>query len=48
MLDPFAGTGTTGEACIVEGFDFVMIEREPQYVALIEQRLSHDIQPVLL
>jgi DNA modification methylase len=33
ILDPFAGTGTTGAAAIREGFDAVLIEREPEYVA---------------
>jgi DNA modification methylase len=32
ILDPFAGTGTTGAAAIREGFDAVLIEREPEYV----------------
>ena len=41
ILDPFAGTGTTGAACIREGFDAVLIEREPEYVADIERRLAH-------
>lgn len=40
VLDPFAGSGTTGEACAVEGFECVLIEREPQYVELIGARLS--------
>jgi site-specific DNA-methyltransferase (adenine-specific) len=48
VLDPFAGSGTTGEACIVEGFDCTMIEREAQYVDLIDKRLSKDIQRVML
>jgi hypothetical protein len=41
ILDPFAGTGTTGAAAIREGFDAVLIEREPEYVADIERRLAH-------
>ena len=28
VLDPFAGTGTTGEAAFREGFDAILIERE--------------------
>ena len=47
VLDPFAGSGTTGEACVVEGFDAVLIEREAPFVALIDRRLSRDIQPTL-
>ena len=41
ILDPFAGTGTTGAAAIREGFDAVLIEREPEYVADIHRRLAH-------
>jgi site-specific DNA-methyltransferase (adenine-specific) len=41
VLDPFAGSGTTGEACILEGFQCVLIEREPAYMPLIEHRLEH-------
>lgn len=40
VLDPFAGTGTTGEAAYWEGCDAVLIEREPQYLADIERRMS--------
>jgi DNA modification methylase len=38
--DPMAGTGTTGCAAKMLGRDFVMIERNPQYVQLIKERLS--------
>lgn len=47
ILDPFAGSGTTGEAAIVEGFRCVLIEREADYLPLIVQRLSKPIEPVL-
>lgn len=40
ILDPFAGTGTTGEAAHLEGFSSILIEREPEYVRDIECRLS--------
>jgi DNA modification methylase len=39
-LDPFAGTGTTGEAAWREGFQAILIEREAEYVADIERRLA--------
>ena len=29
VLDPFAGRGTTGQACVLEGFQCVLIERDP-------------------
>jgi len=41
ILDPFAGTGTTGEAALLEGCGAILIEREEQYVADIRRRLSH-------
>jgi site-specific DNA-methyltransferase (adenine-specific) len=40
VLDPFAGTGTTGEAAFREGVRAVLIEREPQYLADIERRIK--------
>lgn len=39
-LDPFMGSGTTGLACAAEGFDFIGIERDPEYFALAEQRIK--------
>ncbi|MNF00028.1 DNA methylase [compost metagenome] len=40
ILDPFAGTGTTGEAAVREGQHALLIEREPRYCADIERRLA--------
>lgn len=40
ILDPFAGTGTLGAACMREGFRCILIEREAQYVADIKKRLD--------
>ena len=39
VLDPFLGSGTTGIACEMEGFDWIGIEKEPEYVAIAEARL---------
>ncbi len=47
VLEPFAGSGTTAEACIVEGFRCIAIEREAAYLPLIVARLSKPIQPDL-
>jgi len=41
VLDPFAGTGTTGEAAWREGMRAVLIEREPQYWEDIRRRMEH-------
>lgn len=40
VLDPFAGTGTTGEAARMEGMDAILIEREAEYVADIHKRMG--------
>jgi site-specific DNA-methyltransferase (adenine-specific) len=45
VLDCFAGTGVTAEACIVEGFRSVLIEQDPVAAELIRTRLRKDIQP---
>ena len=39
VLDPFAGSGTTGAACQSIGRDCVLIEREEEYIDVINQRL---------
>lgn len=40
VLDPFAGSGTTGLACKLEGRNCLMIELEKKYVQMIKKRLS--------
>lgn len=40
VLDPFAGSGTTLEACVLEGFTAVGVEREAAYAELCRVRLS--------
>jgi len=40
VLDCFAGTGTTGEAAMREGFKAVLIEREPEYQNDIRRRMK--------
>ena len=45
--DPFAGSGTTLCAAALEGFDYVGIEREAEYIEIIEARVkywSHHVQ----
>jgi site-specific DNA-methyltransferase (adenine-specific) len=46
VLDPFAGSGTTGEACQIERMRCVLIEKEPAHVPLIVQRLTKRSDPV--
>lgn len=40
VLDPFAGSGTTVEASILEGFGCIAIEREAEYLPLIVHRID--------
>ena len=42
VLDPFAGSGTTGLACIKEQCRFLGIEREAEYVAIADARLQDE------
>jgi len=39
ILDPFAGSGTTGQAAYELGRDFKLIEKNPDYIELIRERL---------
>ncbi|WP_326828726.1 site-specific DNA-methyltransferase [Streptosporangium sp. NBC_01810] len=48
VLDPFAGSGTTLEAALAEGFHAIGVEQEADYLPLIMHRLSKDLQlPIL-
>jgi site-specific DNA-methyltransferase (adenine-specific) len=40
VLDPFMGSGSTGKAAMLEGFDFIGIDREAEYVALARARIA--------
>ena len=40
VLDPFCGSGSTGKAAIIEGFRFIGIEREAEYVEIAKARCS--------
>lgn len=40
ILDPFAGSGTTGQACVNTNRRAILIEREEKYIPLIKQRLG--------
>jgi site-specific DNA-methyltransferase (adenine-specific) len=41
VLDPFAGSGSTGKAAILENKHFIGIELTPEYLPIIEGRLTH-------
>jgi site-specific DNA-methyltransferase (adenine-specific) len=46
VLDCFAGSGTTGEAAVLEGIRCVLIERDATSVPLIRNRLDRRLDPV--
>ncbi len=39
ILEPYAGSGTTGHAALLEGCGCIMIERDPEYAEYIRQRI---------
>lgn len=41
VLDPFMGSGSTGKAAILEGFRFIGIEREAEYLEIARARIDH-------
>ena len=41
VLDPFAGSGSTGCAAVLERRQFVGIEREAEYVQIARARIAH-------
>jgi hypothetical protein len=40
VLDPFLGSGTTGVAAVLEGFNFVGCELSPEYIEIAEKRIK--------
>lgn len=40
VLDPFMGSGSTGKAATLEGFQFIGIEREEEYVEIAKARIA--------
>ncbi len=41
ILDPFAGSGTTGCAAVLEGFDFIGVELDEEHARLATDRINH-------
>jgi len=44
VLDPFMGSGTTGIAATQEGFNFVGIEMDDEYIKIANYRISHWVE----
>ncbi len=41
ILDPFMGSGSTGKAAVLEGFNFIGIEIDEQYIEIARRRIDH-------
>jgi len=41
VLDPFCGSGTTGVACKLDGFQFVGLEQDLEYAKIAEARIKN-------
>jgi len=48
VLDPFAGSFSTGKACVYEGFDFIGIELDKEYCAIGEARMAKAMSSFIL
>ena len=47
VLDPFTGSGSTGKAAALEGFRFIGIEREAEYVEIAKARINASSESLL-
>lgn len=45
VLDPFMGSGSTGKAAMKEGFNFIGIEMDEDYLEIAEKRIAHACLP---
>lgn len=43
VLDCFLGSGSTGKAAVRNGFDFIGIEREEEYIKIAEARIKNEL-----
>ena len=46
ILEPFSGSGTTVEACLIEGFNCIAIEKTDEYLPLTVARIHRQRNPV--
>jgi DNA modification methylase len=40
VMDPFMGSGSTGKAAVRNGYDFIGIEREEEYINIAQARIN--------
>jgi site-specific DNA-methyltransferase (adenine-specific) len=38
------GSGSTGKACIREGYEFIGIEKEEEYFDIAKARINHELE----
>jgi len=43
VLDPFMGSGSTGKGAVMEGFNFIGIELDSDYIAIANARIQHQL-----
>lgn len=41
VLDPYMGSGSTGIACVQEGFNFIGVEMDKEYFEIAKARIEH-------
>ena len=41
ILDPYMGSGSTGIAALLEGFNFIGMDLDPEYVKIAEARIKN-------
>jgi site-specific DNA-methyltransferase (adenine-specific) len=46
VFDPFMGSGSTGKAAVLEGFSFVGIEQDAEYVEIARRRIDAAVLPL--
>lgn len=46
VLDPFMGSGSTGKAAMREGFRFIGCEMSPEYLAIAQARIQHEVDKI--
>lgn len=44
VLDPFMGSGSTGKAAILDGFSFIGIELDPDFLTTAAARIAHSMK----
>lgn len=44
VLDPFSGSGSTGKACVIEGFNFLGCELDSDFVEIANARIEYAIE----